>query len=176
MDILISYGIMKPTHTILFLDIDGVIVTDRSHYSTGKIGVMVEPDMVAVNAITKFCFKKPALIVVSSTWAKVDKLSLGCLLQTTRLDRFLWNGIEPYDWHTRDGTDSPAHHSFIRGYEIKEWLERHPEYKSNYLILEDNWQELLPEQQTIGHLIKCDPSDGMDSGAIRSLMKMAGYY
>ena len=157
---------------ILFLDIDGVIVSDRTHYSTGEHGLMVEPDPVALKAIRRFCAKTGARIVLSSAWRKTN----GVLEHMSEwgLHHLLYDppGGNRNDWRT---ITAPCDDSLLheRGIEIKEWLDRHPE-ETRYVILDDQPHQILPAQEK--HLILCDPHEGMTSKNIYQLMQLAGYY
>ena len=151
---------------ILILDIDGVVISLRSHYSTGKGGLMRQPDMVAVDAIRLFCERTGAKIVVSSIWRKREHESDFCELMRKC-------NLRPYfhrDWNTPDMEWEG------RGKEIQYWLDAHPEVGEDYIILDDQVDQLLPSQRHPKHLIQCDVDEGMTSENIRTLMKRAGYY
>ena len=145
---------------ILFLDVDGVMCTRRSHLVYGKEGgIWHEWDPLACAAIYKAC-QHGVQIVVSSTWRKpMHQESLFEKLKEHNLFGYV---LFP-DWKTpiRDG---------IRGLEVAEWLSKHSEVES-YRILDDD-ADFLDSQEKF--LIRTDPEDGMTSENIKRLLNWAG--
>lgn len=118
-------------HTkILMLDCDGVINCQRTTARhNGYIGI--DPFMALL--VNRICERTGAQIVLSSTWRlkKEDRDEVESFIFPKPID-ITPNFVDlPYD--TR------------RGYEIKDWLDRHPEV-TKYAILDDN-NDMLPEQQ-----------------------------
>lgn len=156
---------------IIFLDIDGVLCTRRSHLSYGKEGgIWHEWDPIACNAVRRSCLKG-CRIVVSSTW-RFHEEDLWPMMESHGLKEFVYFP----DWKTPDmgrlmldaTWDSKI--SKIRGNEIEDWLCRHPEV-SSYKILDDIPDFL--EHQTKFH-IHTDSEEGMDSDNIKKLLNWAG--
>ncbi len=124
---------------IIFLDIDGVLVTWESLGNWGKLGhkgTMMAPECVKV--LNEIIAKTGAKIVVSSTWRMgrtMDKLreelSEGGVDVSTVIDK------------------TPVLHT-IRGLEIAKWVS-------------DNWMNFLPDQ-----IIKfCIIDDDSDMGDLK---------
>jgi DNA-binding PadR family transcriptional regulator len=126
---------------VLFLDIDGVLVTNRSHCAFKEYegypdaiggGMMLDPDIVAGKFLWRFCKAYKIKIVMSSTW-RASPTMLYPLLEKMDLKQFLHE-----DWRTIQSYDR-------RGTQIQEWLNRHPEV-TEYRILDDD-SDMLEEQE-----------------------------
>lgn len=141
---------------VVFLDIDGVINTDRiaRYRKNHDIDEMVF-DEEAMNNLQQIVTNTGSKIVISSTWrihyntttplwvALVDNL------EKYGLEQFIV-GITPVE----DGNPF----SKPRRIEIKEWLDEHPEVDT-FVILDDEWDmgELTP------HFVRCAGSIGISS-------------
>lgn len=121
---------------VIFLDIDGVLVTARSQWAFGRGGgILKEFDRVAVGLLNNLIKINPdTKLVISSTWRLGSTIEE---LQTLVTEQ----GIE--------GTvvgKTPRFTDEDRGVEIKHWLDNHPSLGiTNYLILDDDY-DMLPEQ------------------------------
>ena len=112
---------------IVFLDLDGVLVTMKSMVEGFEKGLGTgEPDPDAVARLIRLCRDESVRIVLSSSWRVGSSI----------LDRLANWGIERSsfhdDWRTIDLGDAG-----IRGDEIAEWLSRHPEVE-HFVILDDD--------------------------------------
>lgn len=117
---------------VLFLDIDGVLCTHMSWFLHGHVwfeseGVSGKLDEFGVKFVEQL-IKHDVKIVLSSTWRKGvsveewnEKFSFKIIDKTVSL----WGGT-------------------VRGDEIKEWLDRHPDVEK-YVIVDDD-SDMLPEQ------------------------------
>jgi hypothetical protein len=123
---------MQPTK-VLFLDIDGVLNSERSCYALGgfphgfdaKNKLMF--DWVAVGLIRRLCADTDTSIVLSSTWRILHSVH-DCA-----------NGLDlPIFDKTPGGGGN-------RGKQIQEWLDAHPEVKQ-YAIVDDDG-DMLDEQR-----------------------------
>ena len=141
---------------VLFLDIDGVLCTRRSHLTYGREGgIWHEWDDLACEAVRKAC-RNGVRIVISSTWRKeCNREDLFAQLTKHGLRDFLHE-----DWMTPIGNT-------IRGDEIALWLSRHQEVDS-YRILDDD-VDFTPAQID-HHLIHTDAEDGMTAENIKRLL------
>ncbi len=148
---------------VIFLDIDGVLCTRRSHLAYGKEGgIWYEWDTLAVEVIRKMA-KKGVIFVLSSTWRKPPHVE-DFWKQWTKYgleEHYLWER----DWMTPIGQG-------VRGEEIKDWLNRHPEV-TDYKIVDDN-NDMLEEQMS--HCIFTDAEDGMTSDNIKKLLNWSGVW
>lgn len=114
---------------VIFLDFDGVIVTRRGPRSTAEEDqgrLLPDPALVArLNDITNATGAK---VVVSSTWR------LGRTVEDLRAllvaADFAGQVIDVTPW----GVDG---RHVERGYEIHDWLSRHPEVES-FVVLDDD--------------------------------------
>lgn len=132
----------------IFLDMDGVVVTNRSN--VGYQGIQSRADPCAVDMINQLCANAGAKIVVSSMWRKhFDEPAMFQILKAMgfREEHLLWPG----DFYT------VALYNSIRGIEINEWLSRHPE-ATHYVILDDN-SDMLPSQDD--HFVKTHSENGL---------------
>jgi hypothetical protein len=126
------------TDAILFLDLDGVIYTQRSHVASGDRGLLWrKPDPVSVAFVNKLCAEGEASVVVISDQRLIHPAE-------ELLPRLRRDGIKA-NFHEDPFTESvPDHH---RGDEVALWLERHPEIK-RHVILDDD-AKFHPEQPRI---------------------------
>jgi hypothetical protein len=121
---------------VLFLDIDGVLNSQRSCIAFGGYPHEVTGyhrerfDEVALRLIRGIVKAAGASIVLSSSWRKnEDWQDIGPALELPIIDR------TPSGW-------APGQ---VRGHEIAEWLEAHPEVEC-YAIVDDD-SDMLPEQK-----------------------------
>jgi hydroxymethylpyrimidine pyrophosphatase-like HAD family hydrolase len=146
---------------VIFLDIDGVLCTRRSHLAYGKEGgIWHEWDPLAVEVIRKCC-ERGVKIVLSSTWRKPSNLE-------HFHEQYAKYGMNPAwlyqpDWKTPITTGR-------RGEEIKQWLNRHPEVTDYRIVDDDN--DMLHEQHA--KCIFTDAEDGMTSENIKKLLNWSG--
>ena len=145
---------MKRMNKVIFLDIDGVLNTERHHEYCNKnnlanadeYGYLFDP--IAVRNLTKILNETGADIVISSSWKYSGISSL--------LD--MWNDRalpgRVIDITPDSDSDELLLHADLenmeffdyKGSEIKEWLSKHGKKVSRYVILDDE-QEMLPEQR-----------------------------
>lgn len=152
---------------IIFLDIDGVLNTERWHCQTASNELQDEYgykfDPVAVTNLSKIIEETGADIVISSSWkfmglSKMRKMwkdrklpgNVIGITPNTVSDKFLLNV-------DLDNMDIMA----IRGQEVKEWLMLNKNEITNYVILDD-MNDILQEQES--HFIWIDPEVGITSG------------
>lgn len=149
---------------IIFLDIDGVLNTDRwEAYMLAQelplgdeFGIFFDEN--SVMHLAEIITATGADIVIHSTW-KLDK-SLDWI-------RLLWQKRN-LPGHIFDITPNvPPHYSKME--EIESWLIRH-QYISNYIILDDEYEFSTAQ---LAHLIKIDPSIGItEINAKESIAKL----
>jgi hypothetical protein len=152
---------------IIFLDIDGVLNTERWHCQTASNELQDEYgykfDPVAVTNLSKIIEETGADIVISSSWkfmglSKMRKMwkdrklpgNVIGITPNTVSDKFLLNV-------DLDNMDIMA----IRGQEVKEWLMLNKNEITNYVILDD-MNDILQEQES--HFVWIDPEVGITSG------------
>lgn len=122
---------------IIFLDIDGVLTSARTWYALDRhYGGMIwrSIDPVAVGMVNGFCQDYNYKIVISSTWRKHPD----CWNDLTKGG--LNMNLIHQDWRT------PIDNSWMRGYQIRDWLKRNNMLDTKYIILDDD-QDFLPEQK-----------------------------
>jgi hypothetical protein len=131
---------------VLFLDIDGVLNSGRTAAATGGYPYCFDEankarfDWIAVGLIRKLCEKEDASIVLSSSWRRGKNAVHECA-----------NGL---DLPIFDKTlDLPG----VRGEEIQDWLNRHPEV-THYAIVDDN-SDMLESQKE--HFVQTSMEDGL---------------
>lgn len=144
---------------VLFLDIDGVlnslsssIAFDGYPHDFSQKG-MAKFDMVAVGLVRKLCEECDVSIVLSSTWRMYSPVSdAASALNLPIFDKTpVLNGI--------------------RGLEIKDWLDKHPEV-THYAILDDD-SDMLSEQKEF--FVKTSFKDGMSIKNYSQLKRIFGY-
>lgn len=158
----------------VFLDIDGVLNSDRTVFAYNAIthagrvkhdillGKLPEPmfDPIAVSMLANAQRKIGFKIVISSTWREM-----------LSLDNFV-TMFSIYGWDTTDiiigKTDSGKG---IRGEQIKRWLGSHggPEYR--YAILDDS-TDMLEEQ--VPFFVNTDYSEGFSFANYKKLFEVFG--
>jgi hypothetical protein len=164
---------------VLFLDVDGVLNSERSFLAgASRLKAYEEEnpndpywkkitkctiDPVACEIVNRICRTCDVKIVVSSTHRMhfpddENKLSL-------MKDYFGNLGINPeliIGWTERLHT--------IRGVEIEEWLDRHPNV-NRYVILDDS-SDMMPHQMEF--FVRCDGLIGVSSANYFQMMNLFG--
>lgn len=123
----------------LFLDIDGVLCTERSHFAIEPQpgGLMVALDPVGVQLLNRICERTTAKIVISSSWRTIYGVhETQCHLRAAGLHMRHLNKANP-------ATPSNAGLT-SRGTEIKAFLEKN--HCHAYCILDDD-PDFLEEQK-----------------------------
>lgn len=131
---------------VLFLDIDGVICTDRSNIFVPPHEDQMEWDPCAVDLIIHACKKLNLKIVISSTWKQTAPTMLELNLKKFNLFPLLHD-----DWKT------PSKFSATRGDEIWLWLQDHPEV-IDYVIVDD---DIHLHSDQMKHFIQCSDPNGL---------------
>lgn len=131
---------------VIFLDIDGVLCTMRSHWVYSNASFMRHLDPVAVRMVARLCHQTDSQLVLSSTWrGQFSEAAMSMFLMQTGFQDFPpWHS----DWKT-PSLNRP------RGYEIAEWLKINP--VDNYVILDDD-SDMLDHQ--LSHFVKTDTYNG----------------
>jgi hypothetical protein len=102
---------------ILFLDIDGVVVTSRSHVALGKGSLMLSPDPIALGLVDRLCRETGAKIVLSSTWGPVYGAGAMRMWLTG-------HGVNPNHLFAEEHFLTPRNYlRSRRGQEVADWLE-----------------------------------------------------
>ena len=141
---------------VLFLDVDGVLNSIRSCYAYGGYPHTFDEncrskfDWTAVSLIQRICRNSDVKVVISSTWRKF----------------FTYQEIgEGLDLPVIDSTpELPG----WRGYEIKDWLDRHPEV-TEYAIIDDD-SDMLPEQKPF--FVHVDGRNGISYDNFKQLLEI----
>ena len=130
---------------IIFLDIDGVVSTLRSHfaYETGK-SLIQAWDPTCCKLVTNLCKFHYAKIVISSTWRFSEEI-------TSFIKKYGFTEYMHKDWRTIRLRGE------LRGREIQEWINRHEGEISNYIILDDD-SDMLRHQSP--HFIQTNTDEG----------------
>lgn len=139
---------------VIFLDIDGVLCTLRSHFAFGDHGGLMQAwDITCCQMIRRICAEYKCKIVISSTWRHQKELNrylcVYGLVDHIWSDSFKFDG----DWKT------PWMNCDTRGEEIDAWLKKHPEV-TQYIIIDDDSDFI--EYQKPFH-IKTDTDEGFSS-------------
>lgn len=150
---------------VLFLDIDGVLNTERQQDRCKEAGLSYADnfgyafDPVTVANLKRIVDETGADIVISSSW-KVWGLNTMQKLWTNR-------GLPGKVINVTPNTESDELMLSVdldmmlpagKGSEIKEWLETNGSQVTHYAILDD-MDDMLPEQQS--HFVQTDPTIGI---------------
>ena len=132
---------------IIFLDIDGVLNSERYYKSVDRsIKNWNRFDPEVVDLIKNLVEEFSAKIVISSTWRFGAIEQLRDELKKSGLIKYLHK-----DWRT------PEIYPPYRGEEIKSWLDAHAA-DTEYVIIDDN-DSILKDQKI--RLVKTEILDGM---------------
>lgn len=126
---------------VIFLDVDGVFTTVR--------GGWFNWDPIAITFILWICEQTGCKVVISSTWRFYKKKTWWKSIFGKHLHK---------DWHTPDFQQGSSIHRIYRGYEVKDWLEKHPNVGENWIAIDDN-KDFLDDQ--MNHLVLTDGINGM---------------
>lgn len=151
---------------ILFLDIDGVLNTERHHEycnengidNSDEYGYLFDP--IAVKNLTTIVNETEADIVISSSWKFYGLSSLLDMWSDRALPGRII-GITPDAEVDKILLNADLEHMEnlkCRGTEIKQWLSAHGKNVSQYAILDD-LQDILPEQRS--HFVQTSPIVGI---------------
>lgn len=137
---------MSAPTKVLFLDIDGVLNSRRTVIACNGFPHCFDEankkkfDWIAVGMIRELCEKEGASIVLSSSWRHGRNAVHECA-----------NGL---DLPIFDRTpDLPG----VRGEEIQDWLNRHPEV-THWAIVDDN-SDMLGSQ--LEHFVQTSEEEGL---------------
>ena len=151
---------------VIFLDIDGVLNTERQHDHCVEAGLAYVDnfgysfDPVAVANLKRIVDEAGADIVISSSWkfwglSTMQKLWVNRELPGKLIDVTPNNVSDEMLLSVDlDLMELPAG----KGSEIKEWLETKGQQVTHYAILDD-LPDMLPEQQS--HFVQTDPRIGI---------------
>jgi hypothetical protein len=149
----------KPLPNIVFLDMDGVLVTPRACIAVGNTGVgYTYLDPIACSLVKRLCEQCNAKIVISSAWRQMyDRYAMESILAAAcpNLDRFFWQ----CNTHWRTGNmayEEGITETSDRGREIKQWIDNHETKFNNFVVLDD-MADMRPVQD---NLVRCDYYEG----------------
>lgn len=151
---------------VIFLDIDGVLNTERQHDRCVEAGLAYVDnfgyafDPVSVANLKRIVDKTEADIVISSSWKFWGLSTMQKLWASRELPGKIID-VTPNNVSDEmllsvdlDLMELPAG----KGSEIKEWLSANGSQVTNYAILDD-LPDMLPEQQS--HFVQTDPRIGI---------------
>ena len=147
---------------VIFLDFDGVILTLRTKFASGKSWSAADPDPVLV-AVLKRCCAKGVKLVISSTWRDINPRCHD-VLKACGLFEFLHK-----DWRT--GVSDTKEFARSRPEEVHEWIKRHTDDVDDYRILDDEdwrWDAIQALK-----FLKCDAEDGASARVLKQLLEFS---
>ena len=165
---------------ILFLDIDGVLNTERQHDHCVEAGEAYVDnfayayDPVAVANLKRIVDETEVDIVISSSWKFWGLSTMQKLWASRELPGKV---VDVTPNHVSDELllsvdlsimDMPAG----KGSEIKEWLDTKGNQVINYAILDDV-PDMLPEQQS--HFVQTDPRVGITKDDAEKIIEILTY-
>jgi hypothetical protein len=142
---------------VLFLDIDGVVLSGEELWRTGNNRYLPPEKIALVNDV---CERTGACVVVSSTWRRFDECA----------DLLRFAGLRHIhkDWRTSlEGREGILFKGEVRGEQIKRWLAEHPETCA-YAIVDDD-SDMLPEQ--MGRFVKTAFPTGLEQSHADALVE-----
>ena len=120
---------------VIFLDIDGVLCTYKSHWANCDGMMMRDWDSESCKILKKICISNQVKLVISSTW-RFEQHQEDFNTQYTK---HFPGSLLHDDWRTKSLFKT-------RGHEIEEWLSRHPEV-TKYRIIDDDTDFLESQKQ-----------------------------
>jgi len=115
---------------IIFLDIDGVLCTNRSHSASMiQTGMMESLDSVGIGLLNNICATTEAQIVISSTW-RILHTDIPMMFRMCG-----FRGAFHPAWKTPDAFNKDTNKT-LRGDDINQWFEEHG--KHEYIIIDDD--------------------------------------
>ena len=145
----------------MFLDVDGVLnyseAFKNSKISGENNGTLVLCDKTIIN-LNRIVSATDAKIVVSSSWRKLSGYM-----------EFLKNELAKFkiDIYDVTGTDK----SWIRGREIKTWLQNNPQVTS-FVILDDDTADIEPEGLSKYHVKTSFYERGLEDKHVESAIRI----
>lgn len=141
---------------VIFLDYDGVlnIIDPPRHISKHKgiDGVLVMAEEELVRRLNLIVDRTGAELVLSSSWRHLKEWEK-CMRLSGIFKKFIGTTPRHVD-HKKFGV---GHDSLVRGHNIQEWLDEHPEVE-DYVILDDS-ADFLPHQES--HLFRTKTAEGL---------------
>lgn len=147
---------------IVFLDIDGVLCTHRSHmaFKGPKSAFMQHLDPVGVKLVESLCEESGAEIVISSTWSEFhDMQSMLAILMNA--------GFSFPNFHNNWKTIK-SHKYSHRGEEIAQWMKMHGK-PDHYVIIDDD-DRLLDSQKEFW--VQTTMNDGLTYEGYKKALKI----
>lgn len=140
---------MGKKNRVVFLDIDGVLCTTKSHVANDGVGLMQHLDVTSVKLLSVLLKQTYAKLVLSSTWREFhkEKISMTAILQNS--------GMSDVPWHQNWKT--PITFRGCRGEEIQQWLKDNGAPGCSYVIIDDN-SDFLDDQ--LPYFVQTEFDDG----------------
>lgn len=180
---------------VIFLDIDGVLVTARSHHAhLHKGGLMVDYDKCIAEFLCNFCNKYDYRIVISSTW-RHNIPRLFTLLNQSGLINWLYdpininNSMAPKlnfeeqcisrENRLLNTSEGFINYNWGRGLEIAKWLEVETErlnklypqvYNFTVIILDDDMDVNYFMDKPHYLVINPESSNGLSADDMRKMI------
>jgi hypothetical protein len=160
---------------IIFLDIDGVLNTERWHCQTASNELQDEYgykfDPVAVNNLSKIIEETGADIVISSSWKFMGLSKMRKMWKDRKLPGKIIDITPNYmsDELLLNDESGSTDYLYIKGVEVKGWLALHGDDVSRYVIIDDI-DDFLPEQQF--HFVQTDPEVGITNDDVKKVVHL----
>lgn len=148
----------KLENKIIFLDVDGVLNSDKTKARTpnGYIGISSEK----VDMLKKIVKDTGASIILSSSWRLMEPIDLDY--------KYLIHQLEYKGLHIQAKTELLKNH---RGKEIKKYLDEHKEIEA-FVILDDEFIQEFEECNLSKHLVHTDFTNGLTKDGVEKAIKI----
>lgn len=150
-----------PYRKILFLDIDGVVLSERANLLPNQTKPILSVfDPCAVSLLNDICHRKKFKIVIHSSWLKHHDKGF-------TLEHCIGQGIKRGHFHDTEPECSPQWG--WRYDRVDDWLSRHPEV-TKYIILDD-----VPPNDgypRVSKWVRIDPNEGITMEVYGNILKM----
>lgn len=146
---------------IIFLDMDGVLVTPRASLAAGEVVEKCSAfDPVACSLVKRLCERHNAKLVISSAWRHVyrSREAMEAILNAA------CSGLGDLIWQHNSDWCTPIHvwteeynNTSDRGREIHSWVMGSNETKFNRFVILDDMFDMRPLQDS---LVQCNYYNG----------------
>lgn len=150
---------------IIFLDIDGVLNTERfikyqiEHHECDSYEADFNFDPICMKNLKELIDKTNSYIVISSSWRT-----------SVKLINEISNNLKLYNINDRFFSSTPILNNKTRGEEIKYWLDCFSDITINYVILDDeNDVDNLADK-----LVLCDQYYGFTKKELNKALEILG--
>lgn len=145
---------------VVFLDIDGVLVTHRAHLALKNTHMDESFDPISTGLLKRFISETDSKLVLSSTW-RFRKNPIEYICSRTPI-------LTPEDFHKYPFTGS----STDRCEEITDWLMDNFYYVENFCVIDDSDKDNRMKSKFGDRFIRTNSYEGLGFAEYRALCSL----